>query len=57
MRDDEGPAKNLLLGRQKNAQQKHEDTVFLYWYFNPKSKRANIKLGRFSSSFAEIWLK
>lgn len=57
IRDDEGPAKNLLLGRQKNAQQDTKTQSSYAGISVPKSKRANIKLGRFSSSFAETWLK
>ena len=54
VREIEGPAKNLLLRRTKKRPAGHEDTIFLCWHFVLKSKRANLKLGRFSISFAEI---
>lgn len=53
MREIEGPAKNLLLERQGNAQQDTK-TQCSCWYFEHGIKRIFTKLGRFSYSFAEI---
>ena len=54
MRDDEGPAKNLPLKRQRNAQQDTKTQWSLLVYFDSAAKVVREKLGRFSSSFAEI---
>lgn len=50
MRAREGPTKNLLIERQRNAQQGTR-TQCSCWYFNPMSKKAIAKLGRFSRAF------
>ena len=49
----EGPAKNPLLERQRNAQQDTETQQSLAGYSNSKSKKAFTKLGWFSRAFAE----
>jgi hypothetical protein len=43
----EGPAKNLLPRRQKNAQQDTKTQCFLCWYFYPGSKRDKYNLAGF----------
>ncbi len=53
MRAREGPTKNLLQERQRNAQQDTKTQWSLQVFRCPGAK-ANIKLGRFSRAFAEI---
>lgn len=50
----EGPAKNLLMRRQKNAQQDMKTQWSLLVFPKLMSKRACFKLGGFSRTFAEI---
>ena len=54
IREDVGPTKNLLKKRQRNVQQDTKTQWSLLEYFAFLSKRAILKLGRFTSSFAEI---
>ena len=51
MRDDEGPAKNLLLRRTKKRPARHYGPLLV---FRSQEQKSIFKLGRFSSSFAEI---
>ena len=51
MRDDEGPAKNLLLRRTKKRPARHNGPLLV---FRSQEQKSILKLGRFSSSFAEI---
>ena len=51
MRDDEGPAKNLLLRRTKKRPARHNGRLLV---FRSQEQKSIFKLGRFSSSFAEI---
>jgi hypothetical protein len=57
MRDDEGPAKNLLQKRQRNAQQDTKTQWYFAGVFLFLEQKSNFKLGWFSSSFAEIRMK
>ena len=54
MREIEGPAKNLLLERQGNAQQDTKTQCFLAGISILGAKGLLFKLGRFTISFAEI---
>ena len=51
----ESPTKNLFLRRTEKCPERHEDTVLPCAGISSfMSKRAKLKLGRFSISFAEI---
>ena len=54
MCEDEGPAKNLLVKQQGNAQQDTKTLWSIAGIFHFHEQKSYIKLGRFSSSFAEI---
>ena len=54
LREDEGPAKNLLVKRQRNVQQDTKTLWSIAGIFHYHEQKSYIKLGRFSSSFAEI---
>ena len=57
MRDDEGPAKNLLQKRQRNAQQDTKTQWYFAGVFLFLEQKSNFKLGWFSSSFVETRMK